>query len=151
MAALTEGLQDYLEAILLCEKKHRFVRTKHLAERLGVKSPSVHAAVKELTHLGLVEHESYGHIELTAEGRREAEDIYARHKILYRFFTDTLGLPEGLAEDNACGIEHHLDAMSMERFSRLLEFLDQKAKRSARFAAELRRAVTDEDEHEVAL
>lgn len=141
MTALTEGLQDYLEAILLCERKHRFVRTKHLAERLGVKSPSVHAAVKELTHLGLVEHESYGHIELTPEGRREAELVYSRHKTLYRFFTDILDLPRDLAENNACGIEHHLDKITFKKLIRFLDFLDSKMEQSEVFASELKKAL----------
>ena len=141
---MTEGLQDYLEAILLCEKEHRFVRTKHLAERLGVKSPSVHAAVKELTRLGLVEHESYGHIELTLEGRREAELVYSRHKTLYRFFTDILGLPRDLAENNACGIEHHLDEITLKRLTRFLDFLEQKMKQSDEFANELKETLDNE-------
>jgi len=144
MTALTEGLQDYLEAILLCERKHRFVRTKHLAERLGVKSPSVHAAVKELTHLGLVEHESYGHIELTPEGRKEAELVYSRHKTLYRFFTDILDLPRDLAENNACGIEHHLDEITLKRLTRFLDFLEQKMKQSDEFANELKETLDNE-------
>jgi len=144
MTALTEGLQDYLEAILLCERKHRFVRTKHLAERLRVKSPSVHAAVKELTHLGLVEHESYGHIELTPEGRREAELVYSRHKTLYRFFTDILDLPNDLAENNACGIEHHLDEITLKRLTRFLDFLEQKMKQSDEFANELKETLDNE-------
>jgi len=144
MTALTEGLQDYLEAILLCERKHRFVRTKHLAERLGVKSPSVHAAVKELTHLGLVEHESYGHIELTPEGRREAELVYSRHKTLYRFFTDILDLPRDLAENNACGIEHHLDEITLKRLTRFLDFLERKMKQSDEFANELKETLDNE-------
>lgn len=144
MAALTEGLQDYLEAILLCERKHRFVRTKHLAERLGVKSPSVHTAVKELTRLGLVEHESYGYIELTPEGRKEAELVYSRHKTLYRFFAETLGLPRDLAEDTACGIEHHLDEMTRKRLARFLDFLEQKMKQSEEFTSELRKALEHE-------
>ncbi|MCK4334861.1 metal-dependent transcriptional regulator [candidate division WOR-3 bacterium] len=144
MTALTEGLQDYLEAILLCERKHRFVRTKHLAERLGVKSPSVHAAVKELTHLGLVEHESYGHIELTPEGRKEAELVYSRHKTLYRFFTDILDLPRDLAENNACGIEHHLDEITLKRLTRFLDFLERKMKQSDEFANELKETLNNE-------
>jgi DtxR family Mn-dependent transcriptional regulator len=144
MTELTEGLQDYLEAILLCEKKHRFVRTKHLAERLGVKSPSVHAAIKELTKLGMVEHESYGHIELTPQGRNEAKCVYARHKILYHFFADTLGLPSDIAENNACGIEHHLDDLSLDKFRKLLDFLDKKARDDKQFALELKRVLTNE-------
>lgn len=144
MVELTEGLQDYLEAILLCEKKHRFVRTKHLAQRLGVKSPSVHAAIKELTRMGLVDHESYGHIELTGQGRREAELVYNRHRVLYRFFSITLGLPVEVSEINACGIEHHLDDKSVTKLKRLLDFLDNKSRESEKFARELKEALSDD-------
>jgi len=141
---LTEGLQDYLKAILLCEKKHPFVRTKHLAQSLGVKSPSVHAAVKELARLDLVEHESYGHIELTPRGRREAEFVYTRHKVLYRFFAEILGLSEEVSENNACGIEHHLDENSLGKLSRFLDFLDRKSNESEKFAPELREILDGE-------
>ena len=143
MNELTEGLEDYLEAILLCEKKQRFVRTKHLAKRLGVKSPSVHAAVKELSRLGLVEHESYGHIELTPKGRKEAELVYTRHKVLYCFFAETLGLPVEMSEVNACGIEHHLDETTLKRLTKLLDFLKQKEREDATFAEELKEALKD--------
>jgi DtxR family Mn-dependent transcriptional regulator len=144
VAALTEGLEDYLEAILLEEKEHRFVRTKHLAHRLGVTSPSVHAAVKELVRLGLVEHESYSHIELTGLGRKKAEILYERHMTLRRFFVQTLRLPLESSELRACGIEHHLDAEAMERLARLLEFLEKKARKSSAFAAELKGALGDD-------
>jgi len=144
MAALTEGLQDYLEAILLCSAEHKFVRTKHLAEKLGVKSPSVNAAVKELARLGFVEHESYGYIELTAEGRRQAECVYSRHKILYRFFAKTLSLPNDLAEDTACGIEHHLDELTLKKITRLLDFLERKREKCEKFATELKEALKDD-------
>jgi DtxR family Mn-dependent transcriptional regulator len=143
MKELTEGLEDYLEAILLCERKQQFVRTKHLAKRLGVKSPSVNAAVKELSRLGLVEHESYGHIELTPKGRKEAELVYSRHRLLYRFFKDILGLPAETSELNACGIEHHLDETTLKRLTKLLNFLEQKGKEDATFANELKEALKD--------
>lgn len=143
MTELTEGLEDYLEAILLCEKRQRFVRTKHLAKRLGVKSPSVHAAVKELSRLGLVEHESYGHIELTPKGRKEAEMVYTRHKLLYRFFKDILDLPVEISEVNACGIEHHLDEVTLKRLTKLLDFLEQKGRKDSTFAEELKEALKD--------
>lgn len=144
MTILTEGLEDYLEAILLCSAENKFVRTKHLADRLGVKSPSVHAAVKELTRRGLVEHESYGYIELTHQGRKQAQWIYERHKILYRFFKKTLKLPEELAEETACGIEHHLDELTVKKLTGLLDFLQKKVDKCETFTRELKEAIEDE-------
>jgi DtxR family Mn-dependent transcriptional regulator len=144
MRSLTEGLEDYLEAILLEEKAVRVVRTKALAKRLGVTSPSVNAAVKELANLALVKHESYGHIELTAKGRKTADRIYSRHQTLYHFFSRTLQLPAEISEASACGAEHHLDAGTLKRLARLLSFLDEKAKKSNAFAAELKEALGDD-------
>jgi DtxR family Mn-dependent transcriptional regulator len=122
MSGLTEGLEDYLEAMLLEEKERRFVRTKDLARRLGVTSPSVNAAVRELGKLGLVAHEAYGHID-------------------YRLFADVLKVPEKISESHACGMEHHLDAETVKRLARLLDFLKRKSGKSGAFAAELREAL----------
>jgi DtxR family Mn-dependent transcriptional regulator len=141
MSGLTEGLENYLEATLLEEKERRVVRTKDLARRLGVTSPSVNAAVKELGSLGLVKHEAYGHIELTPRGRKKAALIYSRHRILYRLFADVLKVPEKISETNACGMEHHLDAEAVKRLARLLDFLKRKSGKSGAFAAELREAL----------
>lgn len=141
MEALTEGLENCIEAILLEERERRIVRTKHLARRLGVTSPSVNAFVKELALRGLVKHEPYGPVELTPRGRREAESIYSRHAVLYRFFARTLGLPEDVSEANACGIEHHVDAASLKRLTRFLDFLERKVKSAKTFAAELAEAL----------
>ena len=144
MGELTEGLEDYLEAILLEEKDRRIVRTKHLAERLGVTSPSAHAAVKDLVSLGLASHESYSHIELTRMGRRKAELIYARHETLRRFFAEGLGLPRETAESIACGLEHRLDERAVKRLERLQVFLEKKAREGKGFAAELKGALGDD-------
>jgi DtxR family Mn-dependent transcriptional regulator len=141
---LTEGLEDYLEAILLCDKKRGYVRTKHLAQRLKVKSPSVNAAVKELTRRHLVVHEAYGPIKLTSKGRNVAESVYNRHKVLYRFFCHTLGLS---AEDSniiACGIEHHIDESGIDRLKRLLDFLSKKSKENETFKQELNNVLFNE-------
>jgi DtxR family Mn-dependent transcriptional regulator len=144
MVALSEGLEDYLEAILLEEKVRRFVRTKDLADRLGVTSPSAHAAVKELVSLGLASHESYSNIELTRAGRKKAETVYARHEMLHRFFAEALGLPGEIADSSACGIEHHLDWRVTKKLARLIAFLEKKARESKRFAAEIKGALGDD-------
>jgi DtxR family transcriptional regulator, Mn-dependent transcriptional regulator len=141
MSGLTEGLEDYLEATLLEERERRVVRTKDLAKRLGVTSPSVNAAVRELGSLGLVKHEAYGHIELTPRGRKKAALVYARHRTLYRLFADVLKMPARISETNACGMEHHLDAGAVKKLARLLEFLKKKSGKSGAFAAELREAL----------
>ena len=44
--ALTSAMEDYLEAVLMMQKRHGYVRCVDVAEHLGVKKPSVSRAVK---------------------------------------------------------------------------------------------------------
>ena len=45
---LTSSLEDYLEAILIIQQNHGYVRCTDVADHLRVKKPSVSRAVKEL-------------------------------------------------------------------------------------------------------
>ena len=50
--ALTSAMEDYLEAVLMMQQRHGYVRCVDVAEHLGVKKPSVSRAVKELSKSG---------------------------------------------------------------------------------------------------
>ncbi len=39
--ALTSAMEDYLEAVLIMQQRHGYVRCVDVAEQLGVKKPSV--------------------------------------------------------------------------------------------------------------
>jgi len=123
MSVLMESKEDYLEAILLISLEKKWVRVKDLAKYLKVKMPSVVAAVKSLTKKGLVNHERYGYIELTEEGVQVAKQIYARHEALYKFLHEFLGLNKAVASKDACRMEHVLDAKTMKRVIKFLEFV----------------------------
>jgi DtxR family Mn-dependent transcriptional regulator len=81
---------------------------KDVAQRLGVSRPSVVAALELLNRRGMVAHERYGGIELTGSGRRAAEAVYRRHRVLQSFLADVLGVSEKVAARDACRLEHAL-------------------------------------------
>ncbi|HID61995.1 MAG TPA: metal-dependent transcriptional regulator [Anaerolineae bacterium] len=124
MTVLSQSNEDYLEAILILSLKRGVVRVKDLAARLGVKAPSVVAAMKRLAQEGLVRHEHYGYVELTGRGLQLAQKIHARHKVLFRFLHVFLGVDEETAERDACQIEHSVSPETMERIVRFLEFIE---------------------------
>ena len=124
MSVLTQSKEDYLEAILVISLEKKWVRVSGLADYLGVKMSSVAAGVRFLAGKGLVNHEKYGYIELTREGVRVAKQVYARHKTLYKFLHDFLGLSEPVAWRDACRMEHVLDAKTMKRLLKFLEFIE---------------------------
>lgn len=124
MSVLTQSKEDYLEAILVIGLEKKWVRVSDLADYLGVKMSSVAAGIRFLAEKGLVNHEKYGYIELTREGVRVAKQVYARHKTLYKFLHDFLGLSEPIAWRDACRMEHVLDAKTMKRLLKFLEFIE---------------------------
>ena len=124
LSVLTQSKEDYLEAILVISLEKKWVRVSDLSDYLGVKMSSVAAGITFLAEIGLVNHEKYGYIELTREGVRVAKQVYARHKTLYKFLHDFLGLSEPVAWRDACRMEHVLDAKTMKRLLKFLEFIE---------------------------
>jgi DtxR family Mn-dependent transcriptional regulator len=94
--------------VYLLGREKPVVRVKDVAQRLGVSRPSVVAALELLNRRGMVAHERYGGIELTGSGRRVAEAVYRRHRVLQSFLADVLGVSEKVAARDACRLEHAL-------------------------------------------
>ena len=92
-----------------------------LARWLGVSKPSVVAGLAALERRGLVRHEHYGGVELTASGLPVAERVYRRHRVLEEFLVDVLGVGPAMAATDACLVEHVLSPESMERLVELVE------------------------------
>ena len=112
---LTESLQGYLEAILALESAHHVARAKDIAERLGVQRGSVTGALKSLEEKGLIHYRPYSYITLTEEGRRLAEEVARRHRVLCEFLRGVLQVDEQTAEETACRLEHAVDPLTLER------------------------------------
>jgi DtxR family Mn-dependent transcriptional regulator len=127
------SMEDYLEAIANLGEGRKVVRVKQISEMLGVKMPSVTSALKKLSERELVEHERYGHIELTPEGDKVARDVIYRHEALTRFFAQALGINRETAEEDACKIEHVISPLSMERLAKFVEFIEACPLGSANF------------------
>ncbi|MCD6290562.1 MAG: metal-dependent transcriptional regulator [Anaerolineae bacterium] len=124
MITLSQSTEDYLEAMLIISLERGVVRVKDLAAHLQVKAPSVVATTKRLVREGLVRHERYGYLELTAQGLQIAQEIYTRHKNLFRFLHLFLGVDEKTAERDACQMEHHISPETMGRIVQFLEFIE---------------------------
>lgn len=119
----TASMEDYLEAIAKLAEMETDVRVTEISKRLGVKKPSVSAALHKLSEDGLVEHRKYGRVELTGEGRRIAEDVIHRHEVLFRFLSEILGVDREIAQVDACKLEHWLSESSIKRLTKFVEFI----------------------------
>ena len=119
----TASMEDYLEAIAVLRGEGEVVKVKQISQALGVKMPSVTSAMKKLSYEGLVEHERYGHVKLTAEGDKVAQDVVHRHQTLCSFLTEILNVDPQIAGEDACKMEHAISPTSLERLAKFLEFV----------------------------
>ena len=117
---MTKALEDYLEEIHVLILQKGKARVRDVAHDLNVKMPSVVKALGELKKLDLVNQEPYGDIELTAKGRRLAENVLGRHKLLKAFLVK-LDVPEKQADNDACLMEHILSATTLDRIRDFVE------------------------------
>ncbi len=120
---LNKREEEYLETILVLEEKHGVARVKHIAEMLGVKPPTVVESLEKLARKGLVEYRRHRGVKLTPLGRMVAREIYRRHKLLKKFLM-MLGVPEEVAERDACYIEHGISEESLELIVKFIEFVE---------------------------
>lgn len=74
--------EDYLEAILMLQKKNGMVRSIDLARHMEVSKPSVSHAIKTLREGGFLTMDEDYCLHLTEVGREVAEKIYERHRFL---------------------------------------------------------------------
>ena len=120
MMKLYASGEDYLEAILVLQKKLGMVRSVDVARHMEVSKPSVCHAVATLRDGGFLTMDEDHFLHLTDVGREVAERIYERHC----FFTEQLiatGVDPKTAEDDACQIEHIISQDSFEKIRRAHE------------------------------
>jgi DtxR family Mn-dependent transcriptional regulator len=121
---LSSTMEDYLETIFSLKEENGFARVGEIAEKMKVKSPSVNSAIKALAEQGLVVHEKYGCVSLTAKGNKLAADVKNKHEMLYRFLTEFLMLDPARAEQDACCIEHAISEEAFQRLAQFFQFLE---------------------------
>lgn len=102
---IQESAENYLETILILQKRNGMVRSVDIASELSFSKPSVSVAMKNLRLNGYIEIDRDGHISLLEKGQEIAEKIYERHRLLSDYLT-ALGVDPVVAKEDACRIEH---------------------------------------------
>jgi DtxR family transcriptional regulator, Mn-dependent transcriptional regulator len=102
----SEVVAHYLEAIYYMWSEGEPLRSARLADWLGVSRPTVTVALRRMAGYGMVRMNGRKEIELTPSGRRAAEAIVRRHRIMERWLTDGLGLDWVTADEEAARLEH---------------------------------------------
>ena len=116
----SEVVAHYLEAIYYMWSEGEPLRSARLADWLGVSRPTVTVALRRMTGYGMVRMNKRKEIELTPAGRRAAEAIVRRHRIMERWLTDGLGLDWVTADEEAARLEHAVSEVVERRLYEVL-------------------------------
>jgi DtxR family Mn-dependent transcriptional regulator len=105
----SHAVEDYAKAIYVLESRaDEAVSTNALADRLDVTPGSVSAMLRKLDDLGLVSHQRYRGVRLTAAGRRVALEVIRHHRLLELFLAEVLDMPWDRVHKEAEVLEHVL-------------------------------------------
>lgn len=111
MTSASAAEQDYLKQIYLLQEDMGRATTQMLADRLGVKPPSVTAMIKRLAEDEggpLVRHTPYHGVELTKRGAVLALEMLRHHRLVELFLAELLGVPWDKVHEEADRLEHVL-------------------------------------------
>jgi DtxR family Mn-dependent transcriptional regulator len=103
---ITVSKEDYLKAIAEAESEGDTVISATLVHWLAVSRPAVAAALKRLKRDGMVVVKRGGRIQLTAQGRRVAEQTILRHHLIERMLAEIFGMPWYEIHEEAERLEH---------------------------------------------
>jgi len=133
MKTLSQAMEDYLEAIWIIYNRKKVVRVKDIMNYFKYKVSSVNSAIKILIQNGLIIHEKYEHIELTADGEKLAAKLYNKHKEITRFFIEVLKVDKKIAEKDACTVEHYLNKQTYQNLISFMNYIKKNEKKNKKW------------------
>ena len=98
---ISKALQEYIKTMYVLKKQNGNIRVTDIAEKMNCSKPSVNKALNNLKTTGLIHYETYGTIELTADGEELAKKLLEAYDIVYLFLKDVLNLQTDEAKNEA--------------------------------------------------
>lgn len=116
-----EQVEEYLETIFDLESRDGPAKTTAIAKCLKVAPASVTEVLKSLSEKGFIQYEPYQGATLTDEGRKIADTIKRKHRLLEVFLTDVLKLNRDKVHDEACRMEHSISEDTETAICKMLD------------------------------
>ncbi|MFA5236908.1 MAG: metal-dependent transcriptional regulator [Methanoregula sp.] len=116
-----EQVEEYLEAIYDIAGTEGAAKTTAIAKCLKVAPASVTEALQNLAEKNLVNYEPYKGASLTEHGKKIAETIKRRHRLLEVFLADVLHINRTKVHDEACRMEHSISEDTENALCRMLK------------------------------
>ena len=124
-----ESAENYLETILILQRRIGAVRSIDIANELEYSKPSVSVAMRHLREQELISVDGSGYITLLPKGQMIAERIFERHEMITAWLVN-MGVSQEIAAEDACRIEHVISEESFQALKHHAERWKQKESQS---------------------
>ena len=115
-------MEDYLKAIYRIQARSGPpVSTSAIAEAIDKTPASVTSMLGTLEERGLLTHQKYKGVELTAEGERVALEVVRHHRLLEAYLAEHLDYSWSEVHDEADALEHHISEEFERRVAAALD------------------------------
>jgi DtxR family transcriptional regulator, Mn-dependent transcriptional regulator len=114
---LTPSQEDYLKALYDLGGARASVNTSPVARRLQVSVASVTEMLGKLDALGLVHHDRYHGVGLTADGEAAALEMVRHHRLIETYLVEKLGYTWDEVHEEAELLEHVISEQMEQRIS----------------------------------
>jgi DtxR family Mn-dependent transcriptional regulator len=103
---VTVAEEEYLQMLFWLYEAGLPMTGANLARAMQLSAPTVHEMLGRLERDGYVSRAADRSISFTEEGRRQAEEVTSRHRLIERFLTDVVGVPWDDVHEEAERLEH---------------------------------------------
>ena len=111
----TVAEEEYLQSMYWLMEAGLQITGANIARAMQLSAPTVHEMLGRLEQDGYVRRAEDRSVAFTEEGRREAETVVRRHRMIERFLTDVLGVPWDEVHEEAERLEHAMSPVLEER------------------------------------
>jgi DtxR family Mn-dependent transcriptional regulator len=118
--AISNVLEEYLEAIWKLQKRASPVKTGELAQELKVTPGAVTNTLAHLMKHKMIVRNPYRGITLTNKGETAALQVVRKHRLAERLLTQVLGMDWSNVHDSACELEHAITDEMVKPLERTL-------------------------------
>ena len=115
--------EQYIETIDGIQKVKGYAKVVDVASSLDVGLPTVTEMFQKLSEADLINYEKYSGVTLTEKGQAMADELAEKHDTLKEFLS-ILGVPEDVADDDACVMEHSVSAETLDRLHSFVSFVN---------------------------
>ncbi|MDQ3739724.1 MAG: metal-dependent transcriptional regulator [Actinomycetota bacterium] len=112
---VTVAEEEYLQTLFWLHEAGLPMTGANVARAMQLSAPTVHEMVGRLERDGYITRAGDRSISFTDSGRRHAEEIVRRHRLIERFLTDVLGIPWDEVHEEAERLEHAMSPVLEER------------------------------------